>query len=119
MFLINYFVAKNGECPVLDYIESLEKRTDKSSRIKLKKINMYLHILSTDGTTAGEPFIKHIEGDIWELRPLRDRIFFVGWKDNRLVLLHCFMKQTQKTPPQEIEKAKREYAELLERGNVR
>lgn len=119
MFLINYFVANNGECPVLDYIESLEKRTDKSSRIKLKKINMYLHILSTDGTTAGEPFIKHIEGDIWELRPLRDRIFFVGWKENRLVLLHSFMKQTQKTPPQEIEQAKREYAELLERGNVK
>lgn len=35
MFLINYFVANNGECPVLDYITSLEKRTDKSSRIKL------------------------------------------------------------------------------------
>lgn len=119
MFTINYFVAKNGECPVLEYIESLKKRTDKSSRIKLKKINMYLNILSADGTAAGEPFIKHIDGGIWELRPLRDRIFFVGWKDSRFVLLHCFMKQTQKTPPQEIEKAKREYTELLERGNVR
>lgn len=32
------------------------------------------------------------------------------------VLLHCFMKKTQKTPAREIEQAKRELADLIERG---
>jgi len=32
------------------------------------------------------------------------------------VLLHHFMKQTQKTPTREIEQAKRELADLKERG---
>ena len=45
----------------------------------------------------GEPFIKHLEGDIWELRPLRDRILFAAWLDDGFILLHHFVKKTQKT----------------------
>lgn len=40
--------------------------------------------------------MKHIDGEIWELRPLRDRIFFVAWVDDSFVLLHQFMKKSQK-----------------------
>ena len=36
----------------------------------------------------GEPFIKHLEGEIWELRPLRDRILFAAWLDDSLF---CFI----------------------------
>ena len=59
------------------------------------------------GTAAGEPYVKHLDGDIWELRPLRDRILFFAWDGNSFILLSCFMKSTQKTPKREIEKAKR------------
>ena len=34
----------------------------------------------------------------------------------RYVLLHQFVKKTQKTPAREIEKAKRELADIIERG---
>ena len=58
-----------------------------------------------------------IEGtDLWELRPLRDRFFFVYWKDDTFVLLHHFMKQTQKTPLREIEAAQRKLKDFLERS---
>jgi len=73
-------------------------------------------VLSEHGTQAGEPYIKHLDGEIWELRPLRDRILFVAWVNGNYVLLHQFMKKTQKTPAREIEKAKRELADLIERG---
>ena len=53
------------------------------------------------------PYIKHLDTEIWELRPLRDRILFAYWDNNKFILLSYFMKQTQKTPPREIEKAKR------------
>nr|WP_303994686.1 type II toxin-antitoxin system RelE/ParE family toxin [Ruminococcus bromii] len=43
-------------------------------------------------------------------------MFFVAWVDDSFVLLHQFMKKSQKTPLREIEKAKREFADLTERG---
>ena len=69
------------------------------------------------GTNAGEPYIKHIEQEIWELRPLKDRILFVSWFEDSYVLLHVFRKRTQKTPEREIEKAKRELEDLKQRGS--
>lgn len=76
-------------------------------------------MLSLHGTKIGEPYIKHIEDDIWELRPLRNRIFFATInteKNESFVLLHHFLKKTQKTPRAEIEQAKRNLIDLIERS---
>lgn len=116
MHKIHIYRDENGKEPVADYLRELAEKKDKDSRIKLNKIRDYIKILSEYGTQAGEPYMKHIEGEIWELRPIRDRIFFVGWVNGSYVLLHHFMKQTQKTPAKEIAKAKRELADLKERG---
>ena len=116
MYNIYFYQDKNGHQPVLEYIQNLKKRNNKDSRIKLNKINDYITILVRFGTRAEEPYIKHIDGEIWELRPLRDRILFVAWHNGDFVLLHQFMKKTQKTPLREIQKAKNEYSDLLERG---
>lgn len=116
MHKINFYIDKNGVEPVAEYISELASKNDKDSRIKLNKIRDYIKALSEYGTQAGEPYVKHLDGDIWELRPLRDRILFVGWANGSYVLLHTFMKKTQKTPIREIKKAKRELADLIERG---
>ena len=63
----------------------------------------------------GEPYIKHLDGEIWELRPIRDRILFAAWHQGGFVLLHHFMKKTQKTPAREIAQAKQNLADLIER----
>lgn len=110
-----FYRNEQGEEPVRDYLNELVKKKDKDSRIKLNKIRDYVKILRIYGTRAGEPYVKHIEGDIWELRPLRDRIFFVAWINNSFVLLHQFMKKTQKTPKREIKQAQKEYADLQKR----
>ena len=88
----------------------------KDSRVKLHKVQDYINALSEYGLQLREPYIKHIDGEIWELRPLKDRIFFVAWHNGSYVLLHSFMKKTQRTPKREIEQAKRELADLTERG---
>lgn len=116
MYDIYFYKDKKDNQPVLDYMRELASKGGKDSRIKLNKINDYIKVLSHHGTRAGEPFIKHLEGDIWELRPLRDRILFVAWLDGSFVLLHQFMKKSQKTPKREIEQAKRELQDLTERG---
>ncbi len=116
MYEIQFYRNKNGNEPVAKYIARLARKKDKDSRIKLNKIRDYIKILSEYGTQVGEPYVKHIEGDIWELRPLRNRILFVGWANGSYVLLHHFTKKTRKTPVREIEKAKRELADLIERS---
>ncbi|NLM16610.1 MAG: type II toxin-antitoxin system RelE/ParE family toxin [Candidatus Riflebacteria bacterium] len=95
----------------------LNAKNDKDSRIKLGKIRDYIKMLQIHGTRAGEPYIKHLIGDIWELRPIRDRILFAAWEDGKFVLLHCFMKKSQKTPQREIERAQRNLEDLRERSS--
>ena len=75
-----------------------------------------MRILELKGTRAGEPFVKHLEDEIWELRPLRDRILFAAWNGGGFILLSYFVKKTQKTPKREIDKAKRLYADFVERS---
>ena len=113
---IYFYKDKQGNQPVLDYMRELARRDSKDSRVKLNKLNDYIGLLSQQGTRAGQPNIKHLDAEIWELRPLRDRILFVAWLDGSFVLLHHFVKKTQKTPRREIEKAKRELQDLKERG---
>ncbi len=113
---IYFYKDKNGVEPVLEYLRDLSKRNDKDSRIKRDKINDYIEALSKYGLQLGQPYLKHIDGEIWELRPLRDRILFVVWHNGGFVLLHTFVKKTQKTPAREIQKAKSEFKDLIERG---
>lgn len=116
MYRIFFYRDRKGKSALVDYLTELSAKHDKNSRVKFNKISDYIDALSKYGTRVGEPYVKHLEGEIWELRPLRDRILFVGWVDDSFVLLHQFIKKTQKTPTREIEKAKRELADLKERG---
>ncbi|MCI8393641.1 MAG: type II toxin-antitoxin system RelE/ParE family toxin [Clostridia bacterium] len=116
---IIFYTDKNGESEVYNYIENLRaKNNNKNERIKLNKITAYINQLSKYGLSIGEPYIKPLCDDIWELRPLRDRILFACWSNNKFILLSHFMKQTQKTPPREIEKAKRLLEDYKNRSEV-
>jgi phage-related protein len=117
LYSVRFFKDKYGKKPVLEYLKELLKKKDKDSRIKANKIRDYIRILKENGIAAGEPYIKHIDGDIWELRPLRDRIFFAKWTGESFVIISHFIKKTQKTPQREIEKAKRLLSEYKERSN--
>ena len=78
---------------------------------------IYGFIRTAEGMNLFLIILKPFRGDIWELRPLRDRIFFAAWTDNSFVLLHHFLKKTQKTPNNEIEKAKQELKDFQERND--
>ena len=115
MHKIIFYVDRQGKSSLLDYIHELEAFGSKDSRIKLTKIREYVKALSISGTYLPEKYVKHLDGEIWELRPIDDRILFAGWIDGAFVLLHCFIKKQQKTPKREIEQAKRELADFKER----
>jgi phage-related protein len=118
MYKIEFYEDKNGKSDVADFIRNLNEKaaTSKESRINFNKIVAYLDMLEEMGTRIGEPVTKHLDGEIWELRPLRNRLLYAYYKDNRFVILHHFLKKTQKTPKREIEQAKRNLQDYLERN---
>ena len=119
MHEIYFYEDKDGDSPVFNYIQDLSLKNDKDSRINHNKINDYIQVLSEHGKAAGEPYIKHLDGDIWELRPIRCRILFASWIDNSFILLHHFQfKKTQKTPKREIDQAKRNLQDMRERSGL-
>ena len=63
-----------------------------------------------------EPYAKHVEGKLWELRRSgRDgiaRSLYVAQSGQRVVILRTFVKKTQKLPRREIEMAMRRLAEM-------
>lgn len=119
MFDIEFYNDEKGREPVKEFIENLHQQaaTNKNSRINFNKIMAYINALAVKGTRIGEPMTKHLDGDIWELRPLSNRILYAYYKDNKFVLLHHFIKKTQKTPMRELEQAKHNLKNYLERND--
>jgi len=121
MYELYFYQDRRGKEPVWEYLQEIKRKSeqDKNSRIQYNKLNDYLQALSIYGLAAGEPYIKHLEGEIWELRPLRNRVLFAAFSQNGFVLLHMFMKTTQKTPSHEIEQAKRNLSDYAERSRLK
>ncbi len=110
MFTIELYEDERGNSDVKAFIMDLNERaaTNKDARINLDKVVAYIDVLEEYGTRVGKPVTKHLDGEIWELRPLANRILYAYYENGVYVLLHHFVKKTQKTPRSEIEKAKRE-----------
>jgi phage-related protein len=109
---------EDGKSQIAEMLDDLnvKARSNKEHRVRLKKISEYVELLKAFGTRAGLPSTRHLEGDIWELRPTNDRILFAYWKDCQFVLLHHYVKKSQKTPQREINQAKRNLKKFLERS---
>lgn len=116
MHKIFFYEDEHGNSPIYNLLITISQQADKNSRINYNKINDYIHFLSEHGKAIGEPYIKHVEDDIWELRPIRNRIFFASWTNNGFILLHHYLKKTNKTPQREIDQAKRNLKDIQERG---
>ena len=117
MFQIEFYETADGVSELWDFLDELQQKavSNKDARIQHKQIIQYIQLLADHGTRLGENITKHIEEDIWELRPGNNRVLYFYHKDNTYVLLHQFRKKTQKTPRREIEKAKAERDDWISR----
>ena len=85
MFNIIFYKSKRDISEVKNFLINLQSKNDKNSRIQVSKIIAYINMLSKYGTTLGEPYIKHLKDEIWELRPMRNRILFAYMNNNNIV----------------------------------
>jgi phage-related protein len=98
-WIIFYYLTSNGSNPVHDFITSQSENAQ-------GKIGRTLDLLSKYNIQVREPHVKKIGGTpLWELRILGGdslRIFYVVVLSKSFLLLHGFLKKTNKTPANEI-----------------
>ena len=116
MYQIIFYENSRGENNLLTYLRILEqkKETNKNAKIKFNKIVAYLDLLSEKGPNLTMPVARHLTTNLWELRPLDNRIIYAYYKDNTFVILHSFTKKTKKTPKKELKKALKNYNTFIE-----
>lgn len=99
---VKFYRTDTGREPVRDWLKndlSLEDRRRIGSDIKTAQF----------GWPIGMPVVRKIEADLWEVRSrIRDgiaRTFFTVIESD-MVLLHSFVKKSQKTPKTELQIAR-------------
>ena len=114
---IELYEDSDGHSDIDDFLNNLATKALKSkdARIQFRQVSLYIELLAKNGSTLSEDIMKHIEDEIWELRPGKNRVLYFFYRKNKYILLHHFIKKTQKTPRREIEKAKKEMKDYIER----
>ena len=97
MYNIIFYKNHKDGSEVKLYLKKLQSSNSKSDRIESNKIISYIEKLEEYGLSLTYPFIKPITKDIWELRPLDNRILFAYYVSNQFVILSMFKKKTKKT----------------------
>ena len=111
-FEIEFYEKENGDVPVKEFLLSLD------NKMRAKMIRT-IEMLRHNGYELREPYSKNIGNGIMELRAkigsdiTRVMYFFVVGR--KAILTNGFVKKTQKTPEEEIERAKRYRADYLSR----
>ena len=94
---VNLFQTTRGDYPVKEFIDELDKPT-------YAKIISAIELLETDGPYLKPPYIKKLQGNLYELRisgKIAIRIFYT-FRNREYYLLHAFKKKSQKTSLKEL-----------------
>ena len=101
-----YYQTTRGVAPVAEYPESLDSRERATLAAAFEKS-------SERGLDARGVGFRQIDGKLWEIRVSAHPVFYVLLRKDEMVLLHAYRKRMRKTPPREIEIARRRMWEVL------
>src|SRR3989344_8742260 len=97
-----YYISSSGTNPVSDFLDSLDRQTQSKLLRIIVNIEEY-------GLLSVIPHVKKLSGTpLWEIRVLGKinvRIIYVVSAQTRVILLHGFVKKSNKTPSKEIDTA--------------
>ena len=109
---VEYYRDSKDKEPVAEFIDALSNETR-------AKVFRTIKLLKNYGVLLKEPYTRQVRGKIRELR-IRDsagavRIFYFTFTGRRIILLHGFIKKTEKTPLSEIETAEKRMNDFIDR----
>lgn len=103
-----YFKFESGNEPVKKWLENRKKFTEDEEEAIFTDINA---VCQDWELCLKQQLVKDLKRGLWEIRTrLRNRIVrvFFTREDNLVVLLHGIVKKTQKIPPRDLRKARRQ-----------
>jgi len=97
-----FYKTPTGNEPVRDWLKKLTSEEKKAIGEDIKAVEF--------SWPVGYPQVTKLDKDLWEVRTNLpngiSRVLFTIWK-KYMVLLHGFIKKTQKTPKQDLDHAKK------------
>lgn len=106
------YEKENGEVPVEEFLNSVNPKMR-------AKIYGLMGILQEKGNMLREPYSKHLEDGIFELRCKFGnditRVLYFFYYEGKIIMTNGFVKKTQKTPKEEIQIAKDRRKDFIER----
>jgi phage-related protein len=98
---VDFYQQRNGREPVREWLKSLAKEERRIIGESIKMVQT--------GWPVGMPLVCNLGKGLWEERSTLPntiaRVLFVMY-EGHMVLLHGFIKKTQKTPQQDLEMAR-------------
>ena len=102
-----FYRSSSGREPVRDWLRSLDDASKKTIGEDIKTVQF--------GWPLGMPLVRSLGDGLWEVRcRLQDgiaRVLFMTSAET-MVLLHAFIKKSQKTPTKDLNLARRRAAEI-------
>jgi phage-related protein len=108
ILVVAFFRTETGREPVREWLKSLAREQRKIIGEDIKTVQF--------GWPLGMPLVRKLAKDLWEVRiRLSDGIARVLFTTGgpRMILLHGFIKKSQKTPREDLELAKTRLRMLL------
>lgn len=113
--VVYYYITPTGENPVSDFLDSLTER----QQSKLLRI---IQTIRTYGLSSVIPHLKKLTGTpLWEIRILGEdniRVIYLLADKSSIILLHGFIKKTQKTAKKELNTALNRYKDWCLHQNI-
>lgn len=105
---VRFYRSAAGSEPALEWLRSLNREDRRAIGLDLMRVQL--------GWPVGMPLVRSLKGGLWEMRSRlpsqRIARLTLCFHQNNLVVLHGFIKKTQKTPMEELALAKRRMKEV-------
>lgn len=105
---VRFYRAEGGREPVLEWLRGLDRDDRRAIGLDLMRVQF--------GWPIGMPLVRSLKEGLWEVRSTlpsqRIARLILCFHEQTLVVLHGFIKKTQKTPADDLDLAKRRMREI-------
>jgi phage-related protein len=105
---VRFYRSATGREPVLEWLRSLDRDDRRAIGLDLMRVQF--------GWPIGMPLVRSLKGGLWEVRSMlpsqRHARLILCFRADTLVVLHGFIKRTEKTPPHDLAVAAKRMKEV-------
>ena len=105
---LRFWRSATGREPVREWLNELPREDQRIIGRDIAKVQF--------GWPVGLPLCRPLTGGLWEVRSSlpskREARVLFGFNEGMLIALHAFIKKAQKTPPEDLELARKRMKEV-------